>query len=203
MLNYSWRFNIIKKVETKVSWIVSLWERLLSDKLCFNTIKISYAYLLDDKSWHCKIQALSLYENSLIWVLHHIYPYATRPLSYLHSGYVCFIFDSISVFREMAQTEANTCLLHHLWELMQRERASRKTSSPGRPASTRKLQISSAIKHAASRGEVWTSLAYNLLECLLYAYVRNADKPGKTEPSVFALTSTQRAFQVLISCISD
>lgn len=29
-LNYSWRFNIIKKVETKVSWNISLWKRFLS-----------------------------------------------------------------------------------------------------------------------------------------------------------------------------
>lgn len=105
-----------------------------------------------------------------------------------------------AVFPGVAQSRADTCLLHHSWELMQRARESSKNLlPPGRPAGTSKLQISSAVNHAASGDEPGTASTFSQLGCFLYAYVReNADNPPER-----LLFVHRQAFGALITGISD
>lgn len=56
-----------------------------------------------------EVQALPL----RIYNLHHLHMLPTS--SHIYAIDMClFIFNNISAFREVAQTKADTCLLHHL-----------------------------------------------------------------------------------------
>ncbi len=106
-----------------------------------------------------------------------------------------FIFNSIIMFRELA----NVRHVPFKWLIRvnaESERAA-KTCSPGRPAALSKLQISSIANHAASREEMWTTLAYNLWGCFLHAWARETQRNPERLKLLFVHT------EVSIPCISD
>lgn len=104
----------------------------------------------------------------------------------------------------VAQVEVDTCLLNHLWELMQRARTSSKNHLHRETCGLQEIINQQQNKPRRQQGK--TVDFSGLQPGRLFSFCifkRNADKPWKTERAVCAPTGPQQAFQVLISCISD
>lgn len=122
---------------------------------------------------------------------------------FILSTYSVSTFQNIRVLWEAAGKVADTCLLHHSWELMQRASPCSKSPLPWENLQAQGNYKSAAlISHAARRNKLWTSLTCNLPSWLLsvhklYAWETLIKARNQTFP-VCAVTGLRQTFQVLI-----
>lgn len=111
--------------------------------------------------------------------------------------WVCafFIFNSIRVVPEVAQTEVDTCLLNHLWVNADSEGKQQKPAPPGdlrAPGNYNQQHYKPWSRQGRAVDFSGVQPARLLSSCICLR-----------RPPLCALTGPQKAFQLLISCIYD